>query len=70
MAVHNATDVAKASASSILTVSSLRPVLQLVETGRLVHTRLESWLLNKIAKTMTSALFITIVRVTFYRHRD
>jgi H+-transporting ATPase len=74
IAVANATDVAKAAASLVLTKPGLAGVLDAVETGRCIYQRMLTYTLNKIIKTFQIALFLTLgllltgVFVTTPRH--
>ncbi len=52
-AVSNATDVAKGSASAVLTHDGLSGIVALVHTGRRIHHRIETWILNKSQRTST-----------------
>jgi H+-transporting ATPase len=60
VAVANATDVAKAAASLVLTSPGLGGVLAAVETGRRVYQRLLTYTLNKMIKTLQVALFLSL----------
>ena len=60
IAVANATDVAKASASLVLTNPGLGDVLAAVETSRRIHQRMLTYTLNKIIKTLEIALFLSL----------
>ncbi len=60
IAVANATDVAKAAASLVLTRPGLGDVLAAVETGRQIYQRLLTYTLNKIIKTFQIALFLSL----------
>ena len=59
IAVANATDVAKASASLVLTNPGLSDTLAAVETSRRIYQRLLTYTLNKIIKTVEIALFLS-----------
>lgn len=59
IAVENATDVAKASASLVLTTPGLGGIRQAVEVSRRVSQRMHTYTLNKIVKTVQIALFLT-----------
>lgn len=58
IAVSNAVDVAKASASVVLTREGLGEIVDLVKVGRSVYQRVVTWILTKINKTLEIALFI------------
>ena len=60
IAVANATDVAKAAASMVLTEPGLTGVLAAVETGRCIYQRMLTYTLNKIIKTVQIALFLSL----------
>ncbi|MCW3995211.1 MAG: plasma-membrane proton-efflux P-type ATPase [Candidatus Bathyarchaeota archaeon] len=60
IAVSNATDVAKGSASVVLTEQGLSNVLDLVRTGRMIYQRIVTWIFNKIVKTFQIVLFVII----------
>jgi H+-transporting ATPase len=65
IAVANATDVAKAAASLVLTRPGLAGVLAAVETGRCIHQRMLTYTLNKIIKTLQIALFLSFGLLLF-----
>lgn len=60
IAVANATDVAKASASLVLTNPGLTDVLSAVETSRRIYQRMLTYTLNKIIKTLEIAVFLSL----------
>lgn len=60
IAVSSATDVAKGSASVVLTSEGLSSIVDLIKTGRMIYQRIISWVLNKIIKTFTITLFVTL----------
>ena len=60
IAVSNATDVAKGSASVVLTEEGLSNVVNLVVTGRMIYQRILTWIFNKIVKTFQVVLFVII----------
>ncbi|MEM3214643.1 MAG: plasma-membrane proton-efflux P-type ATPase [Conexivisphaerales archaeon] len=60
IAVSNATDVAKAAASVVLTQEGLSGIVNLVTVGRSVYQRIVTWVLNKIVKTFEIAVFVTL----------
>ena len=60
IAVANATDVAKAAASLVLTRPGLSDVQAAVETGRRIHQRMLTYTLNKIVKTIQIALLMSL----------
>ncbi|WP_324779904.1 plasma-membrane proton-efflux P-type ATPase [Thiobacillus sedimenti] len=59
-AVASATDVAKASASLVLTRPGLGDVVAAVETSRRIHQRMLTYTLNKIIKTLEIAVFLSL----------
>ena len=59
IAVSNATDVAKAAASLVLTRPGLVDVLAAVQTSRRIYQRMVTYTLNKIMKTIEIALFLS-----------
>jgi H+-transporting ATPase len=60
IAVSNATDVAKAAASIVLTNPGLVDVVSAIETSRRIYQRMLTYTLNKIIKTLEIALFLSI----------
>lgn len=60
IAVASATDVAKAAAGVVLTDAGLGGVLMVVRTGREVHRRMLTYVLNKIVKTLEIVVFLTL----------
>jgi H+-transporting ATPase len=60
IAVATATDVAKASASLVLTNPGLTDTLAAVETSRRIYQRMLTYTLNKIIKTIEIALFLSL----------
>jgi H+-transporting ATPase len=60
IAVSNATDVAKASASLVLTHPGLTDTLAAVESSRRIYQRMLTYTLNKIIKTVEIGLFLSI----------
>jgi H+-transporting ATPase len=62
IAVAGATDVAKQSASLILTVPGLGGIQEAIGVGRGVYTRLRTWALNKIVKSVE----VTILSTTLF----
>ena len=60
IAVKNATDIAKKSASVVLVNDSLDGVLSLIKTGREIHMRVSNWITNKIMKTFQVVLFVCL----------
>lgn len=60
IAVASATDVARASASLVLTNLGLTDTLAAVETSRRIYQRMLTYTLNKIIKTVEIALFLSL----------
>ena len=60
VAVANATDVAKAAASLVLTNPGLSDVPAAVETSRRIYQRMLTYTLNKVIKTFQIALFLSL----------
>lgn len=58
IAVSNATDVAKAAASIVLTAPGLLNVLTAVDASRRIYQRMHTYTLNKIIKTIQVATFL------------
>ncbi len=65
IAVSTATDVAKASASAVLTRPGLEPMVQMVRIGRQIHQRVVTWVLSKIVKTFQIAVFVVLAFLLF-----
>ena len=60
IAVANATDVAKAAASIVLTNPGLSDVIAAVETSRRIYQRMLTYTLNKIIKTIEIVVFLSL----------
>jgi H+-transporting ATPase len=60
IAVSNAADVAKASASLVLTNAGLGNIITAVEVSRQIYQRMLTYTLNKIIKTIVIALFMSL----------
>jgi H+-transporting ATPase len=60
VAVSNATDVAKAAASIILTSPGLQSLIEAIKVGREVYRRMLTYTINKVVKTTDIALFMTL----------
>ena len=56
----NATDVAKAAASLVLTNPGLADILAAVQTSRRIYQRMLTYTLNKIIKTVEIAFFLSV----------
>ena len=59
IAVANATDVAKAAASLVLTSPGLANLVSAIDTSRKIYQRMLTYTLNKIIKTIEIAFFLT-----------
>src|SRR5579863_7411603 len=60
IAVANATDVAKAAASLVLTNPGLTDILASVKASRRIYQRMMTYTLNKIIKTVEIAFFLSV----------
>lgn len=60
IAVANATDVAKAAASLVLTSPGLSNIVAAVETSRRIYQRMLTYTLNKIIKTFVVGLLLSV----------
>ncbi|MBS0652156.1 MAG: plasma-membrane proton-efflux P-type ATPase [Verrucomicrobia bacterium] len=60
IAVSNATDVAKASASVVLTNPGLTDILEAVKTSRRIYQRMLTYTLNKIIKTLQISVWLAL----------
>ena len=61
IAVANAVDVAKGAASVVLTQQGLSGIVDLVTNGRMVFQRINTWVINKISRTIFKAAFIVLL---------
>jgi H+-transporting ATPase len=59
LAVSDATDVAKAAASVVLTEPGLHAVIDTVKTSREIYQRMLTWVLNKIVKVIELVVLLT-----------
>nr|WP_297026114.1 plasma-membrane proton-efflux P-type ATPase [Thermoplasma sp.] len=59
IAVSNATDIAKASASIVLTHEGISDIVEAVKEGRKIFQRMLTYTLNKIVKTIQVVIFLT-----------
>jgi H+-transporting ATPase len=50
IAVENSVDVAKASASIVLTEPGINQILDAITTSRQIHQRALTWVINKVTK--------------------
>jgi H+-transporting ATPase len=63
IAVNNATDVAKASASIVLTDAGIRVILDAIVTSRRIYQRMLTWVINKVTKVIQ---FIGVLVIGFF----
>jgi H+-transporting ATPase len=52
IAVSNSTDVAKASASIVLTEPGTRQIIETIRTSRQIYQRMLTWVINKVSKVI------------------
>jgi H+-transporting ATPase len=60
IAVSSATDVAKHASSAVLTTAGLVGIVDLVTAGRMIHQRIDTWIINKIIRTFKRLAFIVL----------
>lgn len=60
IAMSNATDVAKGAASIVLTEEGLKEVVEPIRVGRMMFQRINTWVLNKISRTVLKTCFVVI----------
>ncbi len=60
IAVQDATDAAKKAASIVLTEAGLYHINYLIKMGRLIFRRVNTWIINKISRTVLKTGFIVI----------
>ena len=63
IAVSNSTDVAKASASIVLTEPGLKVILNAISTSRQIYQRMLTWVINKVTKVIQ---FIGVLVLGFF----
>jgi len=61
IAVKNATDIAKDSASAVLTVEGLGGIIAMIKTARTIYQRIYSWALMMVARKLHIAGFIVVM---------
>ncbi len=61
IAVKNATDIAKDSASAVLTVEGLGGITSMINTSRTIYQRIYSWALMMVARKLHIAGFIVVM---------
>jgi H+-transporting ATPase len=67
IAVSNATDVAKASASVVLTEQGVGVIIDAINTSRQIYQRMLSWVINKVTKVIQ---FIGLLTLGFFWLHD
>jgi len=67
IAVNNATDVAKASSSIVLTEPGIRVILEAIKTSREIYQRMLTWVINKVTKVIQ---FVGILVIGFFWFHD
>ena len=60
IAVSNATDIAKSSSSVVLTKEGLGGIVDLIKSGRMIHQRIVTWIMNKVTKTFQVVVFAVL----------
>ena len=63
IAVSNATDVAKASASVVLTEPGVQVIIDSVRMSRRIYQRMLTWVINKVTKVIE---FVVLLTVSFF----
>ena len=67
IAVRNATDIAKDSASAVLTTEGLGGIVAIIMTGRAIYQRIFSWVLNMVTKkTHLVGYVVVMLLLTHY----
>jgi len=61
IAVKNATDIAKDSASAVLTTEGLGEIVSMVKTGRTIYQRIYSWALMMISRKLHIVGYIVVM---------
>jgi H+-transporting ATPase len=67
VAVSNSADVAKASASIVLTEQGIGVIIDAIKTSRKIYQRMLSWVINKVSKVIQ---FIGLLTVGFFWLHD
>jgi H+-transporting ATPase len=67
IAVNNSTDVAKASASMVLTEEGVGVIIDAIKTSRKIYQRMLSWVINKVTKVIQ---FIVLLTLGFFWLQD
>jgi H+-transporting ATPase len=60
IAVKGATNVAKASASMVLTEPGIRVIIEALQTSRQIYQRMLTWVINKVTKTIQLVGILTL----------
>jgi H+-transporting ATPase len=60
IAVSNSTDVAKASASMVLTEPGVAVIIEAIKTSRHIYQRMLTWVINKVTKVIQVIALLTI----------
>ena len=60
IAVSNSTDVAKASASIVLTEQGVGVIIDAIKTSRKIYQRMLSWVINKVTKVVQFIVLLTL----------
>jgi H+-transporting ATPase len=63
IAVSNSTDVAKASASIVLTEPGTRQIIEAIKTSRQIYQRMLTWVINKVTKVVQ---FVGLLVIGFF----
>ncbi len=61
IAVKNATDIAKDSASAVLTVEGLGGIIRMIKTSRTIYQRIYSWALMMVARKLHIVGYIVVM---------
>lgn len=67
IAVSGSTDVAKASASIVLTEPGIRIIIDTLKTSRQIYQRMLTWVINKVTKTLQ---FVGLLTLGFFWLND
>ncbi|MEM3605191.1 MAG: HAD-IC family P-type ATPase, partial [Candidatus Bathyarchaeia archaeon] len=67
IAVSNSTDVAKASASVVLTEQGVKVIVSAIKISRQIYQRMLTWVINKVAKVIE---FVTLLTLGFFWLHD
>jgi len=67
IAVSNSTDVAKSSASVVLTESGLGVIIDTITISRQIYQRMLTWVINKIVKVIE---FVGVITMSFFWFHD